>query len=205
MHILLTNTSYYTHTIHALYYTIGTNPEESAEDVGTVQVPSSWRPIVQDTATLQLFFDYYLTSSPPSSSLALQSLVHLSSIRRSLFPSEKERAVFLQALMTGMSCIVYSIISSIIYAIMLLYKMFYIKYAAYTILFHTIHVTVYLIYYTLYYTYTNLHILLYYAILGIHTIMSTKKGLEHMDNYHEFCRLLGMVYIFLCILFIMYV
>ena len=100
-------TPYYTHTIHALYYTIGTNPEESAEDVGTVQVPSSWRPIVQDTATLQLFFDYYLTSSPPSSSLALQSLVHLSSIRRSLFPSEKERAVFLQALMTGMCSVLY--------------------------------------------------------------------------------------------------
>ena len=30
---------------------IGTNPEESAEDVGTVQVPSSWRPMVQDTTT----------------------------------------------------------------------------------------------------------------------------------------------------------
>jgi exportin-7 len=105
---------------------IGTNPEESAEDVGTVQVPSSWRPIVQDTSTIQLFFDFYLTAEPPRSSMALQSLVHLSSVRRSLFPSEKERSVFLQALMTG-----------------------------------------------------------------IHTIMQSKKGLEHIDNYHEFCRLLG--------------
>lgn len=80
---------------------IGTNPEESAEDVGTVQVPSSWRPIVQDTATMQLFFDRYLNSSPPQSSMALQALVQWSSVRRSIFSSERERTVFLQALMTN--------------------------------------------------------------------------------------------------------
>ena len=105
---------------------IGTNPEESAEDVGTVQVPSSWRPIVQDTLTMQLFFDFYKTSDPPRSAKALQAIVQLSSVRRSLFTSEKERANFLQALMTG-----------------------------------------------------------------IQDIMSSKQGLEHVDNYHEFCRLLG--------------
>ena len=127
-YVYIANTLYNIHTkvimlYPILYTTIGTNPEESAEDVGTVQVPSSWRPIVQDTATLQLFFDYYLTSSPPSSSLALQSLVHLSSIRRSLFPSEKERAVFLQALMTGMSCILCTL-----YVILSLYAMLCTKY-----------------------------------------------------------------------------
>lgn len=105
---------------------IGTNPEESAEDVGTVQVPSSWRAVVQDTNTMQLFFDYYLTTEPPRSNLALDVLVQLSSVRRSLFSSDKERAVFLQTLMTG-----------------------------------------------------------------IQSIMTSQKGLEHMDNYHEFCRLLG--------------
>lgn len=105
---------------------IGTNPEESAEDVGTVQVPSSWRPVVQDTSTIELFFDFYLRTDPPQSVMALQSLVHLSSIRRSLFPSEKERSDFLQALMTG-----------------------------------------------------------------IRGIMQSKKGLNHLDNNHEFCRLLG--------------
>jgi exportin-7 len=105
---------------------IGTNPEESAEDVGTVQVPSNWRPLIQDTATMQLLFDFYAKSTPPRSSLALQSLVQLSSVRRSLFASEKERAMFLQSLMTG-----------------------------------------------------------------IQQIVLTKKGLDHEDNYHEFCRLLG--------------
>jgi len=83
---------------------IGTNPEESAEDVGTVQVPSSWRPMVQDTTTMTLFFEFYSMSCdthPPNSALALQALVQFSSVRRSLFSNEKERTVFLQALMSG--------------------------------------------------------------------------------------------------------
>jgi exportin-7 len=105
---------------------IGTNPEESAEDVGTVQVPSSWRPAIQDTATMRLLFDFYAITEPPRSNMALQALVQLSSVRRSVFSSEKERTVFLQSLMSG-----------------------------------------------------------------IESIMQSKKGLEHVDNYHEFCRLLG--------------
>eukprot|EP01035_Chromulina_nebulosa_P017439 gene17439-22991_t len=105
---------------------IGTNPEESSEDVGTVQVPSSWRPLIQDISTMQLFFDYYARTNPPRSSIALQALVQLSSVRRSLFASEKERVVFLQALMTG-----------------------------------------------------------------IQLIVQKKIGLDHEENYHEFCRLLG--------------
>jgi exportin-7 len=105
---------------------IGTNPEESPEDVGTVQVPSSWRPIVQDTLTMQLFFDFYLNTEPPRSSQALEAIVQLSSVRRSLFAVEKERTVFLDHLMKN-----------------------------------------------------------------IQEIMHSKMGLEHAENYHEFCRLLG--------------
>ena len=90
------------------------------------QAPSSWRPLVQDTSTMQLLFDVYKASEPPRSNMALQALVQLSSVRRSLFSSEKERTGFLQSLMTG-----------------------------------------------------------------IQTIMESKKGLEHVDNYHDFCRLLG--------------
>ncbi|MAD56215.1 MAG: hypothetical protein CL974_01570 [Euryarchaeota archaeon] len=105
---------------------IGTNPEESAEDVGTVQVPSSWRSLVQDTATLQLFFDIYANTEPPRSNQALECLVQLSSVRRSLFSSEKERTAFLQALMTG-----------------------------------------------------------------IHDVLTSQRGLQHVNNYHQFCRLLG--------------
>jgi exportin-7 len=75
---------------------------------------------------MQLLFDFYQSTEPPRSNMALQALVQLSSVRRSLFSSEKERTGFLQSLMTG-----------------------------------------------------------------IQTVMQSKKGLEHVDNYHEFCRLLG--------------
>lgn len=105
---------------------IGTNPEESSEDVGTVQVPSAWRPVVQDVENMQLFFDLYAATEPPSSNLALQAIVQLAAVRRSLFSGEAERTSFLQCIMTN-----------------------------------------------------------------IYTIMTTSQGLQHDENYHEFCRLLG--------------
>ena len=80
---------------------IGTNPEESSEDVGTIQVPSGWRPVVQDSITMQVFFECYRAFTPPRSNLALEAIVQLSSIRRSLFATDKERTVFLQFLMTN--------------------------------------------------------------------------------------------------------
>ena len=105
---------------------IGTNPEESAEDVNTVQVPSAWRPIVQDASNMQLFFDIYATTAPPCSHLALQAIVQLAAVRRSLFSGEKERTEYLQCIMTS-----------------------------------------------------------------THKIMTSNIGLQHEENYHEFCRLLG--------------
>ena len=38
---------------------IGTNPDESTEDIGTIQAPTSWRALLQDSATTELFFDFY--------------------------------------------------------------------------------------------------------------------------------------------------
>ena len=38
---------------------IGTNPDESSEEVGTIQLPMRWRPLVEQPATLQVFFDLY--------------------------------------------------------------------------------------------------------------------------------------------------
>lgn len=46
--------------INCLQYDfIGTNPDESAEDVGTIQLPLKWRPKVQDPSTMKIFFDMY--------------------------------------------------------------------------------------------------------------------------------------------------
>lgn len=83
------------------YDFVGTSLDESSEDLGTIQIPSSWRPILEDTATLQLFFDYYAATKPPLSKEALECLVRLASVRRSLFAGEAERAKFLAHLMNG--------------------------------------------------------------------------------------------------------
>ena len=46
---------------------VGKCLDESAEDLGTIQVPSTWRPIIEQPSTLQLFLDFYAASSPPLS------------------------------------------------------------------------------------------------------------------------------------------
>jgi exportin-7 len=105
---------------------IGTNPDESTEDVGTIQAPTSWRPVLQDPATTELLFDFYAKTEPPRSSKAMEAVILLSSIRRSLFPTDKDRAAFLGRLVDG-----------------------------------------------------------------IRELLKNQTGLQHQDNYHQFCRLLG--------------
>jgi exportin-7 len=105
---------------------IGTNPDESTEDVGTIQAPTSWRPLLSDPATTELLFDFYANTKPPQSSKAMEAIILLSSVRRSLFPTDKDRAAFLGRL-----------------------------------------------------------------IAGIREMLSKRTGLQHQDNYHQFCRLLG--------------
>ena len=105
---------------------IGTNPDESTEDVGTIQAPTSWRPLLQDPATTELFFEFYATADPPRSSKAMEAIILLSSVRRSLFPTDKDRAAFLGRLMAG-----------------------------------------------------------------IREMLVKETGLQHQENYHQFCRLLG--------------
>lgn len=80
---------------------VGTCLDESSEDLGTIQIPSSWKPSVEDHTTLSLFFEYYGNSQPPLSSAALECLVRLASARRSLFTSEIERSRFLEHLVNG--------------------------------------------------------------------------------------------------------
>lgn len=105
---------------------IGTNPDESVEDVGTIQAPTTWRTVLQDPSTLELLFEFYANFEPPRSSRAMEAVILLCSIRRSLFPTDKDRAAFLGRLMGG-----------------------------------------------------------------IRELLSNRTGLQHPDNYHQFCRLLG--------------
>lgn len=80
---------------------VGTSLDESTEDLGTIQVPSSWRPLFENLETMQLFFDFYAGTEPMMSSMALECLVKFASIRRSLFATEAERLKFLGTLMSG--------------------------------------------------------------------------------------------------------
>jgi exportin-7 len=105
---------------------IGTNSDESTEDVGTIQAPTAWRGLIADPATMDLLLEFYAKTEPPQSAKAMEALILISSVRRSLFPTDKERAAFLSRL-----------------------------------------------------------------IDGIRKLLLNRTGLNHQDNYHEFCRLLG--------------
>ena len=80
---------------------VGTSLDESAEDLGTIQVPSSWRPALEEPRTMALLLSTYAASAPPLSCAALECLVRLASVRRSLFAVEAERAAFLARLLRG--------------------------------------------------------------------------------------------------------
>ncbi|KAJ0400499.1 hypothetical protein P43SY_006678 [Pythium insidiosum] len=77
---------------------IGTNPDESADEVGSLQVPTAWRQVIQDPQTMQLLFDYYGSNSPPNTAKCLETLMLFASVRRNLFATDKDRAAFLTQL-----------------------------------------------------------------------------------------------------------
>ncbi|CAG8441662.1 1197_t:CDS:10 [Scutellospora calospora] len=79
---------------------IGTTPDESGEDVGSIQVTTSWRSTIEDPSFLQIMFEAYKQFQPPHSSQVMEVIVQISSIRRSLF-NEEERSKFLYGLMKG--------------------------------------------------------------------------------------------------------
>ncbi|XP_053935532.1 ran-binding protein 17 isoform X3 [Cuculus canorus] len=79
---------------------IGNSADESADDLCTVQIPTSWRKIFLEPETLDLFFDLYHSLPPMLSQLALSCLVQFASTRRSLF-SNPERAKYFGNLIKG--------------------------------------------------------------------------------------------------------
>lgn len=101
---------------------IGTSTDESADDLATVQIPTSWRSIFLDSLTLQLYFDLFHNlsselaamvsivvlpacfSTPLSLPQSLTCLVQLASVRRSLF-TNTERGTFLMQLVKGVRSI----------------------------------------------------------------------------------------------------
>ncbi|KAF1791887.1 Armadillo-type fold [Phytophthora cactorum] len=84
---------------------IGTNPDESSEETGSLQIPTSWRSVIQDPDTLQLLFDFYKATNPPNTSKCLEALMLFASVRRNLFSPDKERSVYLAHMLKGICAI----------------------------------------------------------------------------------------------------
>mmetsp|Transcript_32988 Transcript_32988/g.77770 ORF Transcript_32988/g.77770 Transcript_32988/m.77770 type:complete len:1072 (+) Transcript_32988:97-3312(+) len=87
------------------YDFIGTSNDESTEDVGTVQVPTNWRSLVEDENTLGTLLQAYSTSASPHSALAMECISQLASVRRSLFPNQEARQAFLSRVLTALVAI----------------------------------------------------------------------------------------------------
>ncbi|KAJ0103399.1 hypothetical protein Patl1_05763 [Pistacia atlantica] len=170
---------------------VGTSIDESSEEFGTVQIPSSWRPVLEDPSTLQVFFDYYAIAEAPLSKEALECLVRLASVRRSLFTNDAARSKFLAHLMTGTKDILQTgqdsslarrevlnldIELDIILPLPVSKRI--------TKAGHGICSTGACFVWLKFVGYTILSCL-------ISTTLCSKTGLADHDNYHEYCRLLG--------------
>jgi len=85
---------------------IGTNPDESAYEVGTIQIPKAWEAhFMPDQGTMPMLFELYMSDriEPPQGMLVLESLVLYASARRSIFRDDAARGAFLHQLMAGIA------------------------------------------------------------------------------------------------------
>ncbi|KAJ4460132.1 putative Ran-binding protein 17 [Paratrimastix pyriformis] len=102
---------------------IGTNPEDSVEDIGTVHFPLVWRPLMEEANVIDLFFRLYSLESatlmdrskarptphaprpraltPCTPPFTLQCIAQLVSVRRSIFTNNETRNVFLERVLVG--------------------------------------------------------------------------------------------------------
>uniref|UniRef100_A0A803LZU9 Importin N-terminal domain-containing protein n=1 Tax=Chenopodium quinoa TaxID=63459 RepID=A0A803LZU9_CHEQI len=80
---------------------MGSSIDESSDESFIIEAPVSWRSVLEEPSTVQIYFDYYAVTSPPLSKLALECLGRLTLVKRSLFTSGTTRKLFLTSLMMG--------------------------------------------------------------------------------------------------------
>ncbi|KAJ1564545.1 Exportin 7, partial [Nowakowskiella sp. JEL0078] len=69
---------------------LGINPDESTEDISSVQFPTSWKDTVADPDVLKTFYEAYFIFDAPYSTIVLECFSMMISARRTLFlQSEK--------------------------------------------------------------------------------------------------------------------
>lgn len=79
---------------------IGTHGTDTDADVGVVQIPHAWRALFEDENILGMFFQLYKLQNDRFSPVALECLVFLTSVRRSLFSTPATRERYLETLLT---------------------------------------------------------------------------------------------------------
>lgn len=83
---------------------VGSSLDESNEDIGTLHPPIAWHTVVEEPTTVKLFLDIYravCNEDSNQSSKALECLVQLASMRRTLFASDDLRIMNIHRHMSG--------------------------------------------------------------------------------------------------------
>ncbi|KAF9425387.1 Exportin 7, partial [Podila epigama] len=78
---------------------IGTMPDESSDDVGSIQVMSTWRSVFEEPGYQDVLWGCWKKFSNPLSALVLECLSQAASIRRSLFSSDDARNTYIHSFM----------------------------------------------------------------------------------------------------------
>ena len=86
---------------------IGSLMDESLDELAqmSLQIPAAWRPIMEDSATPQLFYDVIPVVRPTRQAQALEVLGGLATVRRSIFSTEEKRMAFLLVMARGVQTI----------------------------------------------------------------------------------------------------
>ncbi|KAG4996841.1 hypothetical protein JHK85_028280 [Glycine max] len=69
---------------------MGTSYDESSDEIGTVQVPSGWKPTLEDSSTLQIFFDYYAMNQMFSKESEIGTQMAIEGVILETDPSEED-------------------------------------------------------------------------------------------------------------------
>lgn len=78
---------------------IGSSYEESSEDQGSLQVPTTWRPVFEESGYLDILWESWKTFVSPASVLVMECLSQAASIRRSVFSGDDSRHAYIYRFM----------------------------------------------------------------------------------------------------------
>ncbi|KAG0271184.1 Exportin 7, partial [Linnemannia exigua] len=78
---------------------IGSSYEDSSEDLGSLQIPTTWRPVFEESGYLDILWESWKVFSAPTSILVMECLSQAASIRRSLFSGDDSRHAYIYRFM----------------------------------------------------------------------------------------------------------